>query len=294
LNYIDYIDRLLNLTNSILNLTTSRIDAEDILSLESQLAVSHRAAYELRDPELNYNKYDVNQLDQMMPNLDWHQILSILTIKNQTVLMAQPDYYRLLDKLIVSQPLNIWKNKIRFTILHEMSLYLNEDFVQARFHMFDQIIHGQREDKTRWMKIIEEINKNLGELLGQLFVARYFSYRAKERTIDLMTNIISIYQKRINQINWIKNSTKEKALEKLEKINIKIGYPSKWKSYNDVYINRSSYFDSISSIFQHDYRKKMKDLRKTVDRNEWIIPPQMVNAFYVRRKLFYRFDLVCF
>jgi putative endopeptidase len=290
LNYIDYIDRLLNLTNSILNLTTSRIDAEDILSLESQLAVSHRAAYELRDPELNYNKYDVNQLDQMMPNLDWHQILSILTIKNQTVLMAQPDYYRLLDKLIVSQPLNIWKNKIRFTILHEMSLYLNEDFVQARFHMFDQIIHGQREDKTRWMKIIEEINKNLGELLGQLFVARYFSYRAKERTIDLMTNIISIYQKRINQINWIKNSTKEKALEKLEKINIKIGYPSKWKSYNDVYINRSSYFDSISSIFQHDYRKKMKDLRKTVDRDEWIIPPQMVNAFYVRRKLF--FDLI--
>ncbi len=290
MNYIDYIDRLLNLTNSILNLTTSRIDAEDILSLESQLAVSHRAAYELRDPELNYNKYDVNQLDQMMPNLDWHQILSILTIKNQTVLMAQPDYYRLLDKLIVSQPLNIWKNKIRFTILHEMSLYLNEDFVQARFHMFDQIIHGQREDKTRWMKIIEEINKNLGELLGQLFVARYFSYRAKERTIDLMTNIISIYQKRINQINWIKNSTKEKALEKLEKINIKIGYPSKWKSYNDVYINRSSYFDSISSIFQHDYRKKMKDLRKTVDRDEWIIPPQMVNAFYVRRKLF--FDLI--
>lgn len=290
MNYIDYIDRLLNLTNSILNLTTSRIDAEDILSLESQLAVSHRAAYELRDPELNYNKYDVNQLDQMMPNLDWHQILSILTIKNQTVLMAQPDYYRLLDKLIVSQPLNIWKNKIRFTILHEMSLYLNEDFVQARFHMFDQIIHGQREDKTRWMKIIEEINKNLGELLGQLFVARHFSYRAKERTIDLMTNIISIYQKRINQINWIKNSTKEKALEKLEKINIKIGYPSKWKSYNDVYINRSSYFDSISSIFQHDYRKKMKDLRKTVDRDEWIIPPQMVNAFYVRRKLF--FDLI--
>lgn len=203
--------------------------------------------------------------------------------------MAQPDYYRLLDKLIVNQPLNIWKNKIRFTILHEMSLYLNKDFVQAHFHMFDRIIHGQREDKIRWMKIIEEINKNLGELLGQLFVARHFSLRSKERTMDLMKNIISIYHQRINQIDWIKNSTKIKALEKLEKIQIKIGYPSKWKSYNDVYINRSSYFDSISNIFQHDYRKKIKDLKRTIDRNEWIIPPQMVNAFYVRENIFSRF-----
>jgi len=218
----------------------------------------------------------------MMPNLDWYRIFSILKIRNQTVIMSQPDYYRLLNKLIISQPLNIWKNKIRFTILHEMSKYLNKDFVQARFYMFNHLIYGQREDKARWMKIIEEIDQHIGELLGQLYISHYFSYQSKERTIDLVKNLINVYYGRINHMNWIHNSTKEKALKKLQKINIKIGYPSKWKSYNDVYINRSSYFHSISSIFQHDFRKKIKDLKKFVDRDEWLIPPQTVNAFYVR------------
>ncbi len=285
MNYVYYIDRLLNLSNSILNVTTNLIDAEDILSLENQLAVSHRTISELRDPELNYNKYTVNQLDIMMPNLDWHRILSILTIKNQTILMAQPDYYQVLDQLLISQPLNIWKNKIRFTLLHEMSIYLNKDFIQAHFHMFNHLIYGQREDKPRWMKIIEEIDRYLGELLGELFISRYFSFESKKRTIDLVKNLIDVYHDRINHIHWINNSTKEKALKKLQAINIKIGYPSKWKTYNDVYVNRLSYFDSIASIFQHDYRKKIRDLRKLVDRDEWMIPPQTVNAFYVK---FYR------
>ncbi len=226
-----------------------------------------------------------------MPNLGWHRILSILTIKNHTVLMAQPDYYQLLDKLIISQPLQIWKNKIRFTILHKMSLYLNKDFVQAHFYMFDHLIYGQREDKSRWMKIIEEIEKSLGELLGQLFISRYFSFESKERTIDLVKNLINVYHDRINNINWINNSTKENALKKLQKINMKIGYPSKWKSYNDVHINRTSYFDSISSIFRHDYRKKIKDLKKLVDRNEWMISPHTVNAFYVK---FYKLKIFLF
>jgi putative endopeptidase len=216
----------------------------------------------------------------MMPNLGWHRILSVLTIRNKTILMSQPDYYQLLDKLIVNQPLNIWKNKIRFTILHEMSLYLNKDFIEARFHMFDHLIYGQHEDKIRWMKIIEEIDKYLGELLGELFISRYFSFQSKERTNNLAKNLINVYHDRINHINWISNSTKEKALKKLQTINIKIGYPTKWKSYNDIYINRSSYFNSISNILQHNYRKKMKDLRKLVDRDEWLIPPQTVNAFY--------------
>ncbi len=106
------------MTNSLLNLTTNLIDAEDVLTLETQLAVSHRTPLDLRDPEKNYNKYTVIELDRMMPNLDWHRLLNVLLIKNTTILMQQPDYYQLLDKLIVSQSLNVWKNKIRFTILH--------------------------------------------------------------------------------------------------------------------------------------------------------------------------------
>jgi putative endopeptidase len=253
-----------------------------VLSLETQLAVSHRTPQELRDSELNYNKYNVSQLDQMMPNLDWHRILSNLTITNQTVLMSQPDYYQLLNKLIVNQPLNTWKNKIRFTILDAMSNYLSKDFVQARFNMFNHLINGQREDKSRWMKLIDEIEVNIGELLGQLYVSRYFSSQSKERTLDLVKNLIDVYHERINHIDWMKNSTKEKALRKLQKIHIKVGYPTKWKTYDGIHMNRSSYFDSMASVFQYSYRKKMNDLKKSVDRDEWFIAPQTVNAYYVR------------
>lgn len=284
----------MNLTDSLVNRQTNLIDAEDILALETQLAVSHRYTHELRDPHLNYNKYTIHQLHQMMPNLDWYRILSVLNIRNQTILMAQPDYYRLLNKLIINQPLSIWKNKIRYTILHEMSPYLSKNYVQARFHMFDHLIQGQREDKVRWMKMIEIINDNLGDLLGQLFVSRYFSFRAKERTIDLMKNFISIYQQRIQRIPWLSQSTKDKALTKLEKINLKIGYPSRWKTYDEVLIDRSSFFHSMISIFQHDFRKKIKDLTKSVDRNEWMFPPQTVNAYYVRIEYTDRSNLLSF
>ena len=284
----------MSLSNSILNLQTTLTDAEDILSLETQLAVSHRPVQELRDPQLNYNKYTVEQLHQMMPHLEWPRILSVLGIRNETVIMSQPDYYLLLDKLIISQPLHIWKNKIRYTILDQMSIYLSKDYVQARFHMFDHLLQGQREDKVRWMKLIKEINQNLGDLLGQLFVSKYFSLRAKERTIDLAQNLISVYRQRIQRIQWLSNATKARALKKLEKINIKIGYPSTWKSYDDVFIDRSSYFQSIISIFQSAYRKKIKDLGKPVDRDEWFIPVQTVNAFYVIVEIFIGETLPCF
>jgi putative endopeptidase len=216
----------------------------------------------------------------MMPNLGWHRILNILSITNTTIIMSQPDYYQLLDKLIVSQPLNIWKNKIRFTILHEVANYLNKDFVQARFHMFDHIIHGQLVDKPRWMKIIDDMNKYIGELLGELYVSRYFPDYAKQRTINLTKHLIKVYHKRIIQSEWMSDITKGKAINKLNKLRTKIGYPSTWKTYDRIYMNRWSYFESMSSVFRYTYRKKIKDLSKEVDRDEWIFPPQTVNAFY--------------
>jgi len=218
----------------------------------------------------------------MMPNLGWHRLLSILEITNTTILIYQPDYYQLLDKLIVSQSLNIWKNKIRFTILHKMSKYLNKNFSQAYFNMFDHLIFGRLEDRPRWMKIIEDINGHIGELLGQLYIYRYFSNEAKQRTLNLTNNLIKVYRQRILRCSWMTDKTKQKALIKLGKINEKIGYPSHWKSYDNVHTNRWSYFESMLSIFQFNYRKKIKDLCKLPNRNEWFVPPQTVNAFYVR------------
>jgi len=266
----------------LLNKTTNLIDAEDVLTLETQLAVSHRTPSELRDPEKNYNKYTVIEIDRMMPNLGWRRLLNVLDITNTTIIMQQPDYYQLLDKLIVSQSLDVWKNKIRFTILHKMSNYLNKDFVNAHFNMFDRLIFGRLVDKPRWIKIVEDINKYIGELLGQLYVGQYFSYEAKQRTVNLTNHLIKVYHQRILRNGWMSNKAKEEAVRKLEKIIKKIGYPSEWESFNDVYTNRWSYFESMSSVFEYNYRKKINNLNKLVNRNEWFIPPQTVNAFYVK------------
>ncbi|CAF0769303.1 unnamed protein product [Adineta steineri] len=279
-NYINYIDRLLNLTNHVVNKTTNLMDAEDVLTLEAQLAVSHRSPAELRDPEKNYAKYTVEELDRMMPNLGWHRIFNVLEIVNQTVVVSQLDYYQSLEKLIVSQSLNTWKNKIRFTILHKMANYLNKDFVKARFYMFDHIIYGRLEDKPKWMKIIENINEYIGESLGQLYVEMYFPSSAKQRTLKLVHHIIDVYRERLMRNEWMSDKTKEKAIKKLDKVTTQIGYPSEWKTYDTIHMNRRSYFDSISSIFEYTYRKKINDLHKPVDRNEWIFfSPQTVNAY---------------
>lgn len=221
----------------------------------------------------------------MMPNLGWYRLLNLLEITNTTVIMQQPDYYRLLDKLIVSQSLNTWKNKIRFTILKKMSNYLNKDFVQAYFNMFDRLLYGRLEGKPRWRRIIEDINNYIGESLGILYTYRYFSYEARQRTIDLSNHLIKVYRQRILRNQWMSDITKERALIKLKMIMKKIGYPSKWKNYDKVSINRRSYFQSMLSVFEYSYRKKIKDLKKLVDRTEWFFPPQTVNAYYVRFKL---------
>jgi predicted metalloendopeptidase len=132
------------------------------------------------------------------------------------------------------------------------------------------------------MKIIEIINYHIGELLGRLYVSQYFSYEAKQRTQNLTNHLIEIYRGRLLRNEWMSEKTKEEALIKLETMTKKIGYPSQWKSYHDIRVNRRSYFESMLNIFEFKYRKKIKDLNRLVNRNEWFIPPQTVNAFYVK------------
>ena len=245
------------------------------------LATSHQTTAEKRDFEGNYHRYTIDQLDKMMPNLHWYKIREILNIKNYTFLMNQPNYYLLLNKLIVDQSLKIWKNKIRYTILHEMSKYLNRDCFHAYFQMFEKVIYGRIEPEPRWMRLIDDITTNIGELLGQVYVSRYFADQAKQKTLDLFFHLLDVYRQRLLGNPWMSLVTKEKAIRKLNKINPKIGYPSTWKSHDDININRWSYFDSISSIFEHNFREKIIDLGKPPDRDEWWIAPQTVNAFYV-------------
>ncbi|CAF0777014.1 unnamed protein product [Adineta ricciae] len=278
--YRDYIHQLFNLTNHLFKSRTTLIDAEDVLTLETQLAVSHYTPAQLRIPAKNYNKLTIDQLEQMMPNLGWRRILKILQVHNDTVVVAQLDYYQSLDKLLVSQQLNIWKNKIRFSILHYMAPYLSKDFSNARYHMLQYSLYGRQQKAAQWTVIIDDINENCGDLLGQLYVYRHFSVEAKERMLNLTQHIIDVYRNRLSRNKWMNKKTREKALTKLSKMTKKIGYPSTWKTYPNIEINRWSYVESMLSIFGNTFQEKIKYLSRPVDKTEWVIPAQVANCFY--------------
>ena len=259
-------------------------DAEDVLSLETQLAVSFRAPSQLRDVELSFNLYNRSELEDQMPRLNWNGLLSLLTIDSPTIIIEHPDYYLLLDKLLVTESLQVWKNKVRFTILNKMAQYLSGDFARTYFELFDQLINGQKQQKPRWLTIVKFIDKYIGEPLGRLFVDRHFPSASKGLINVLVENILDAYHHRLSQLTWLQPQTKAQALKKLKSVTAKVGYPSKWTSYEEIEIDEKSYFQSIRNIFHYGYMKKMRDLRSSVvNRQEWPVPPQVVNAFYVSR-----------
>ncbi|CAF1540730.1 unnamed protein product [Didymodactylos carnosus] len=155
--YIKQILKLINLTGNVLNI--SQI-ADDILTLETQIAVSHRTPNDLRNPIKNYNRFHLDDLNKLMPNLDWSSILKRMMINTSTILIGQPDYYQLLDRLIVNQPLDLWKNKIRFSIVNSFACYLSKEFIDAQFNFYKRIIDGQKQQQERWKIIVAYIDKS--------------------------------------------------------------------------------------------------------------------------------------
>jgi putative endopeptidase len=276
--YVSYIEEMLTLTGS--NAVNSQKQAEQILVLESMIAKAHRTPVELRDPNKNYNKYTVKQMETMMPDLGWTTILNKMEIKTDTILMSQPGYYQALNKLIKSQPLDVWKDKVRLAIADHYGRYLSSPFRKARFNFYGKILSGSQQQQPRWKTVSRQVDAGLGELLGQLFVRDYFKPKDKQRMMDLVNNLQLVYKSRIEKLDWMSPTTKQKALAKLDAFTKKIGYPNKWKQYDDVAISRNDYFTSVVSIERHSYREEIAKLTKPVDRSAWGMTPPTVNAYY--------------
>lgn len=273
---------MLNLTDSVLNITSTYRDAEDVVSLDSQLAVTLPSPSQLTNPVVESNRYNRTRLHQKMPSLAWDRVLAMLNIENETIVIHRADYYRLLDRLIISQPLKIWKNKVRFTILHRMAAYLSDDFLDTRFTMFDQVINGQQERRARWMMILNLINGYIADSVGQLYVAKYFPEKTKEHFTRMVNSIADAFAERISSLPWLSQATKTKSLRKLKAMGKKVGYPSKWACFDSLTVNPLSYFESVRNIFQYSYEQKIRRLGKKVDREQWSLTAQTADAAYVR------------
>jgi len=254
--------------------------AGDILKLETKIASSHSSPVELRDPVKNYNKFSVSQFQSLNPDLDIKDLLKRLALNTDTVLVGQPKYYQALNKLLKSEPLELWKNKLKFDALSSSSFALSKPFRKARFDFYGKVLTGQKQEQERWKQMVGRTDDGLGELLGQLYVEKYFPADAKGRMMNLVNNLQKIYHSRIERLDWMSKETKGRAIDKLNTFIKKIGYPDKWKKYDDVDIQRDRFYENLQSIAKHNYKEMIGKLGKPVDKDEWFMSPPTVNAYY--------------
>ncbi len=253
--------------------------AANVLAIETVIAKSHLTPVEQRDPVKNYNKMSVSELEQIAPNIGWASTLSRLGIKADSVNVSQPAYYKALSELLASQPIQVWKDKFRFDYISEKSGYLNKAFRDERF-AFNSIFSGIKVQPERWKSMVQRTDNGLKDLLGQVYVEKYFPPAAKQRMDELVTNLQKAFSARIAKLDWMSDTTKQRAQEKLNAIIKKIGYPEKWKNYDDVDISRDNLFGNIIGIARHDNKAAIAKIGKPVDRTEWEMTAPTVNAYY--------------
>lgn len=277
--YPGYIARLFTLigTDSV----TAAAKAKAIVALETQLAKASRKLEDLRDPYANYNKYAIAALGKLAPATDWPQYLQLLGVKHvDSVIVGQPEFYRALDKVMATADMQTLKDYMTFHLVAEYGDCLSKPFVDANFDFYSRALRGAEQQKERARRMLEAEESVIGEALGQLFVKEYFSAKAKARYEQIVENVRNAYKARIEKLDWMSDSTKQKAISKLMAIRKKVGYPDKWKDMTTLKIDRGPYVLNMMRAAEWWNQYEMNKLGKPVDREEWGMTPQTYNAYY--------------
>ena len=274
--YKKYLSRLFELTGT--DATTAEKSATVTYEIEKQLATAHRTNIELRDVKANYNKMATAALSKKNPNLNWTTLLADLGAKVDSVNVGQPAYYDKLDRMLKSVPINDWKIYLKANALINYSNFLSQPFVDASFE-YTKILTGQAVKKTRAEEMTQAVDRSLGHALAQLYVKKYFPEDAKKRMGVLIDNLKKAFEARITKLDWMSDSTKAKAKEKLYAFTQKIGYPDKWRNYSNVEVKRDAYFENRLSANRNDYGYSLAKVGQPVDRTEWHTTPPTVTAY---------------
>jgi len=255
--------------------------ASTVLKMEKSLAKASRKLEALRDPYLNYNKMQIDGLKSLTPSIDWKLMLDGMHIPNiDSIIVGQPEFFREVEKSLKGNSIADWKVYLRWNLINTYAGYLSKPFDDQNFKFYGTILNGVKVQRTRWKRVLDQEENFIGDLLGQLYVEKYVSPAFKDRYKKLTDNIIEAYRDRIGQISWMSDSTKTKAIAKLNAITVKVAYPDKWRDYSALNIDRSSYASNVmrSNVWSHNYQ--VSKLGKPVDRTEWDMTPQTYNAYY--------------
>lgn len=277
--YPAYVAKMLALMGN--DTAVAKTKAASIIAIETRLAKASRKLEDLRDPYKNYNKIAITNLKNISPTIDWTSTLAQMGVKSvDSVIVGQPEFYKELDKVIATEKLDNLKDYMAFHLVRSMAPYLSKNFVDANFDFYSKQIRGAQAQKPRWKRALAAEEAAMGEALGQLFAKEYFNEKAKKRYEDMVENVRNAYKARIQKLDWMTDSTKQKALAKLATITKKVGYPDKWKDFSSLKVTREAYALNVMAAnkWWNDYY--MKKLGKPVDRTEWEMTPQTYNAYY--------------
>ncbi|MFD0767004.1 M13 family metallopeptidase [Mucilaginibacter lutimaris] len=275
--YKAYLTTLFQLTGSTRAAAMKNADAA--YSIEKQLANGSKTNVELRDVNANFNKMAVASITKTQPNIGWPALLARLGATTDSIDMAQPAYYDKFNTMLRSVSINNWKAYLKASTLQNYADGLSQPFINASF-AFNKVLSGEDKQKSRRQVMTAIVDGQLGQALGQLYVKRYFNEDAKKRVLALVNNLQKAFENRINQLDWMSDSTKKKAIEKLYTFTKKIGYPDKWRDYDKVQISRTKFFENVQSLNKNSYRYELAKLNKPVDKTEWGTTPSTVTAYY--------------
>ena len=277
-DYLVHLTRMFELAGEDSNQAIEK--ANSVMNIETGLAKVSKSRLERRDPNANFNKMSVAELSELSPEFDWNNYFKNTGVNIETLNVSQPDFFAGISPLMQNTDVDDWKAYLTWNLLDNYANYLSDNFVQQNFEFYGKVLSGTPELQPRWKRVINNTSSRLGEALGQLYVEKFFPPEAKERMLALVENLRIAFADRIEKLDWMSDKTKVKALEKLNRISVKIGYPDQWKDYTSLEIVPDSYVQNIRNSRVFEYNDNIRKIGKPVDKKEWGMTPQTVNAYY--------------
>ena len=256
--------------------------AQNVMAFETRLAKAMNTKLQNRDPQGTFNRYTVEEAATLAPNILWKNYFETMNIMEgmQSFNIAQPKYFEEVSRVLKDADIETLKAYFAWHEISSAASYLSDDFVNANFEFYGKLMSGREQNRPRWKRVTSTVEGAMGEALGRLYVERYFPAEAKARMETLVQNLIDALGQRIDMAEWMTDSTKANAHAKLSTILVKIGYPNKWRDYSGLEIKDDSYYANVVRSNEFDMAYMLSKINKPVDRDEWQMTPQTVNAYY--------------
>ena len=256
-------------------------DAAIVMAFETRLTDSAMSRLEMRNPHKTYNKMTVSELQELAPNINWTKYFASFGLPSEMdINIAMPVFIKNVSVLLADESIETWKTYLKWELINEYASYLSKDIGAQNFAFYGTFLSGREIQRKRWKKVLSATNQTLGQAVGKLYVEQNFPPEAKERMVKLVSNVKLAYREHMKAVDWMAEETRQKAITKLDSMNLKVGYPDKWRDYSSLVITPDSYLENIKNAYRFDFDYNMSYVNKPVDRDKWMLNPQTVNAYY--------------